>query len=200
MENEMNSEVAEVTIEEMESADILAEIVASGVKMHHKTGKTKLVATLTAIRAGEYSPEVLAPVVDDPEDSVTEITTEEANKRLTKEQKAMKLSRIVVSPNDPLMSSYPGLIFTVGSSSINQGRMIKKFVPFNNDEGWHVPQIIIDQIDSAEMQKFKTVTMPDGAKEVQPYLTKKFNVQRLPDLTQPEMQALAASQQAKGGL
>ena len=52
----------------------------------------------------------------------------------------MKLVRIVVTPNDPLMSSYPGLIFTVGASGLNNGKMVKKYVPFNNEEGWHVPQ------------------------------------------------------------
>ena len=52
----------------------------------------------------------------------------------------MKLTRVVVVPNDSTMANYPGLIFTVGSSGINNGQMIKKFVPFNNEEGWHVPR------------------------------------------------------------
>ena len=108
------------------------------------------------------------------------------------------MQRIVVSPNDPLMSSYNGLIFTVGSSAVNGGRMIKKYVPFNNDDGWHVPQIIIDQIENAQMQKFKQVTMPNGDKTLQAYITKKFNVQILPPLTQPEVEILAAAQASKG--
>ena len=112
----------------------------------------------------------------------------------------MLLTRVVVSPNDPNMSSTPGLIFTVGSSSVNSGRMIKKFVPFNNEQGWHVPQIILDQIEGAQMQKFKEVTMPDGRKQVQPYLAKKFNVQILPPLDKGQMQKLADSQRAKIGI
>ena len=76
--------------------------------------------------------------------------------------------------------------------------MIKKFVPFSNEEGWHVPTIILRQIESAEMQKFKTVTRPDGEKVLEPYLTKKFNVQILPDLTQEELKRLADQQAAAG--
>ena len=50
------------------------------------------------------------------------------------------------------------------------------------------------------MQKFRQVTMPDGNKSMQAYIAKKFNVQVLDPLTQGEMDALAASQQAKGGM
>ena len=108
----------------------------------------------------------------------------------------MKLVRIVVTPNDPLMSSYPGLIFTVGASGLNGGKMIKKYVPFNNEEGWHVPQIILNQIEHAEMQKFKTVTTPNGEKVLEPYITKKFNVRILDPLTKEELERLAAAQAA----
>ena len=121
-----------------------------------------------------------------------------AAKALTKtgEKEAMKLVRIVVTPNDPLMSSYPGLIFTVGASGLNGGKMIKKYVPFNNEEGWHVPQIILNQIEHAEMQKFKTVTTPNGEKVLEPYITKKFNVRILDPLTKEELERLAAAQAA----
>ncbi len=181
-------------IENMEADAIHEELKANGVTLHHKTGIDKLRSTLTDVRNGSYSAE--APKVDPV--NVKKLTPEEHVKKLTKEQRAMRMQRIVVSPNDPLMSTYNGLIFTVGSSAINKGRMIKKYVPFNNDDGWHVPQIIIDQIDAAEMQKFRTVTAPNGDKVLQPYLTKKYNVQILDPLTSAEMAALAAAQQAKG--
>jgi len=72
----------------------------------------------------------------------------------------------------------------------------KKYVPFNNEEGWHVPNIILQQIEHAEMQKFKTVTMPNGEKQLEPYITKKFNVRVLDPLTPEDMDKLAASQAA----
>lgn len=189
-------------IQNMESTDIRAELESHGIKVHHKTGIDKLRSTLSDVLDGSYAPEEVVKSIDsdapvDPKD-VKILSVAEHRAKLTKEQRAMLVTRIVVSPNDPLMSSYPGLIFTVGSSAVNNGRMIKKYVPFNNDEGWHVPQIILDQIEAAQMQKFRTVTAPNGDKVLQPYLTKKFNVQILDPLTPTEMASLAAAQQAKG--
>lgn len=194
----------------MTDADIHEELKARGVKLHHKTGSEKLKATLEAVLAGTYEAPIVeakeaptAPVEAAPvatPANVKVLTEAEHLQKLTKEQRALRMQRIVVTPNDPLMSAYNGLIFTVGSSSVNKGRMIKKYVPFNNDDGWHVPQIIIDQIDAAQMQKFRTVTMPDGTKTMQPYITKKFNVQILPPLNTKEMAALGASQQSRGNI
>ena len=48
------------------------------------------------------------------------------------------------------------------------------------------------------MQQFRTVTRPNGEKELEPYITKKFNVRILPTLTAEEMKKLAASQKAAG--
>ena len=182
-------------INNMEAEEIRVELKALGVKVHHKTGIDNLRETLRKAMEGELESVTLEEELPP---NVREISAEEHVKRLTKEQRAMRMQRIVVSPNDPLMSAYNGLIFTVGSSAVNNGKMVKKYVPFNNDDGWHVPQIIIDQISHAEMQKFKQVTMPNGDKALQPYITKKFNVQILPPLTKPEMEILAAAQASKG--
>ena len=116
----------------------------------------------------------------------------------TPEKLAMKLVRVVVTPNDPTMVNYPGLIFSVGASGINNGRMIKKFVPFSNDEGWHVPTILLNQIMNAEMQKFKTVTRANGEKVLEPYNTKKFNVRILDPLTREELEHVAAANKVAG--
>ena len=186
-------------IHEMSDADIHAELKLNGVSLHHKTGSERLRVTLAEVRAGTYvkaTPD--EPAAPKAPKGITKLSAAEGEKRLTKEQRAMQLIRVVVSPNDPLMSSYPGLIFTVGSSSINQGRMIKKFVPFNNDTGYHIPRIIYDQIEGAQMQKFRPVKLPNGEKSQQAYLTKKFNVQILPPLTPVELKDLAAAQLSRG--
>lgn len=212
----MNTDSPQILIKDMNDQEIKQELADHQVVLHHKTGTEKLAATLTAVRAGTYkAPEpakVLDPIKPSPapakQDKPTGPTAaataakEKHVKSLveTKEQRAMKLVRIIVTPNDPNMSSYPGLIFTVGSSAVNNGRMIKKFVPFDNEEGWHVPQIIVDQIVQAQMQKFKKVTLADGNKTMKPYITKKFNVRILPALTQEEMTTLGASQRAKSGI
>lgn len=189
--------------------DLKAELDNLGAKYHHKAGEDKLRELLaesleakkTAIPAPTKEEIEVAdkePSVEEIAASVKELSGEDLLKRLTREQRAMRLVRIIVTPNDPLMSSYPGLIFTVGSSKVNEGRMIKKFVPFNNDEGYHVPHIIYEVIQNAEMQKFKTVKMPNGEKGLQAYITKKFNVQILDDLSREELELLASAQKARG--
>lgn len=176
----------------MEAEDLRGELEARGVTVHHKTGVDKLRSKLEEVLTGESTngEEVQA------EEPVTEKKVTKT--KLTPEQDALRLIRVIVSPNDPLLATYPGLIFTVGSSIVNKGKMIKKYVPFNNDEGWHVPNIIYQQIENAQMQKFKTVKMPNGERVLQPYITKKFNVEVLPPLTEEELSKLASAQKARG--
>ena len=207
----MEDTTSTVPINSMTDEEIRQELTDNGVTLHHKTGTKKLASTLADVRNKEYK--------EEPKDDKLEITGKVKHRSLpgstpesraakekhiasintmTAEQAAMKLVRVVVTPNDPLMVNYPGLIFTVGMSGINNGRMIKKFVPFSNEDGWHVPTIILRQIESAEMQKFKTVNRPNGEKVLEPYLTKKFNVQILPDLTNAEIKRLADQQTTAG--
>ena len=193
-------------IKEMTIEEVKQELKDYGVQVHHKTGLVKLSELLADVRENPttVTQEVPAEVsVKDrpykdglPDASNAAIEAASKHFELSPQQSAMKLVRVVVTPNDPLMTAYPGLIFTVGASGINKGQMVKKFVPFNNEEGWHVPNIILQQIEHAEMQKFKTVTMPNGEKQLEPYITKKFNVRILDPLTPAEMDRLTASQAA----
>ena len=214
----MEDTTTEVPINSMTDDELRQELADNGVTLHHKTGTKKLGTTLAQVRTKEYKENPNSSI---PSEDIPEIPTGVRHKSLpgstpaskaakakrikevfvdlNEEQQAMKLIRIVVSPNDTLMASYPGLIFTVGSSRLSKnGEMVKKFVPFNNEAGWHVPKIIYDQINAAEMQKFRTVTSPNGEKILEPYLTKKFNVRILPELSVDELEKLAASQQVAG--
>lgn len=194
----------ETPISELTDEEIKQELKEYGIKFHHKTGSSKLAELLHTARENPEAMVEDIPVATDDRPyegglpDASEAAKAAAAKALTKtgEKEAMKLVRIVVTPNDPLMSSYPGLIFTVGASGLNGGKMIKKYVPFNNEEGWHVPQVIKNQIEHAEMQKFKTVTTPNGEKVLEPYITKKFNIRVLDPLTKEELERLAASQAA----
>ena len=182
----------------LNKAELILELEAHGVEVHHATSESKLRQILTEVEAGTYK----KPVKVDKNEPTIPLKPEALVKPapLTKEEKAMRLIRIVVTPNDPLLNTYHGLIFTVCSSDINKGRAIKKFVPFNNEEGYHVPHAIYEQIVNAEMQKFKNAKLPNGETISVPYITKKYNVRVLPPLTKEELAALAAAQKARGGL
>ena len=201
----MEDTTTAIPINSMTDDEIRQELADNGVTLHHKTGTKKLASTLAKVRTDEYKEDSKKSDVPSGSPPGASKAARAAKAKhmyaidnLTPTQQAMKLVRVIVTPNDPLMVNYPGLIFTVGMSGINDGQMIKKFVPFNNEEGWHVPAIILRQIEHAEMQKFKTVTRPDGEKVLEPYVTKKFNVRELPPLTKEELEKLAARQGAAG--
>ena len=178
----------------MTDDELRKELADNGVTLHHKTGSKKLASTLAEVRTKEHK--------EDNNSGSTEASRAAKAKHLaamqTPEKLAMKLTRVVVTPNDPTMVNYPGLIFSVGASGLNHGRMVKKFVPFNNEEGWHVPTIILNQIMNAEMQKFRTVTRANGEKVLEPYNTKKFNVRILDPLTREELEHVAAANKLAG--
>jgi hypothetical protein len=180
-------------IETMDIEDVKAELTGRDIKIHHKTSAIKLREALQA-DVDKNDAEVPVEVKSSPAKTVKAKKEPE----MTLEEKCLHLKRIIVTPNDPELSGHAGLVFTVMISAVNNGKAIKKYVPFNNEEGWHVPNVIINQIADAEMQKFKSVKAPNGDTILQPYQAKKFNVQVLPDLSQNEINKLAASQSARG--
>ena len=200
----MEDTTVAIPINSMTDDELKQELADNGVTLHHKTGTKKLASTLAKVRTKEYQedPNTTIPPKKDSLSKSTEASRAAKEKHLaamqTTEKLAMKLTRVVVSPNDPTMVNYPGLIFSVGASGLNQGRMVKKFVPFNNEEGWHVPTIILNQIIHSKMQKFKTVTRANGEKVLEPYLTKKFNVRILDPLTREEVKKVVAASKAAG--
>ena len=182
-------------IANMNIEDVKAELTGRGIKVHHKNSEKKLRETLQA-DVDKNDAKVPAAVESSPVEPPKAKVKAKKAPAMTLEQKCMHLKRIIVTPNDPEMSGHAGQIFTVVVSAVNGGKAIKKYVPFNNEEGWHVPQVILNQIEQGEMQKFKTVTMPNGEKQLEPYITKKFNVRILDPLTKEELERLAASQAA----
>ena len=84
-------------------------------------------------------------------------------------------------------------IFTVGNKIINDGKPVKKYITFNNEDGWHIPNILLDHLKAAECQIFAKVTR-NGQEFMEPKNIKAFNVEILPPLTEEERQALEIKQ------
>ena len=194
----MEDTTAAIPINSMTDDEMRQELTDNGVTLHHKTGTKKLASTLADVRTKEYKEDTKTSDLTDPSEAAKAAKAKHLAAMQTTEKRAMKLIRIVVTPNDPNMANYPGLIFSVGASGLNNGQMVKKFVPFNNEEGWHVPVILVNQIESGKMQKFKTVTRANGEKVLEPYLTKKFNVRILDPLTREEVKKVVAASKAAG--
>ena len=116
--------------------------------------------------------------------------------KMARRDKALKLVRIRVSSMNPLSSALKGELIFAGNSEIG---MVKKFVPFNAEQGWHVPQIILDVLRN---KKFMThYEEKQGNKKIKRHrLVPEFSIEILPPLTQEELEALKQRQlMAEGG-
>ena len=122
-------------------------------------------------------------------------TIGERNARLRKE--AAKLVRIQITCMNPNKKEHEGEIFTASNSVVGT---FKKYVPFDTDDGWHVPTIIYKMICDRKCQVFYTAKGPRGNKVRKGKLIKEFNVRVLPDLTAEEIHELATKQAMAGNI
>lgn len=167
-----------------------------GVKYHPSIGLEKLREKVNAAIEGT---EAVAENVQEEAEVAQpqEVKTETENERRGRmRREANKLIRIRVTCMNPAKREWEGEIFTAGNSVVGS---FTKFVPFNNDEGWYVPQIILKQIEQRQCQIFVTQKDGRGNSVRSGKLIKEFAVEILPDLSPKELQELAQRQaMAKG--
>jgi hypothetical protein len=193
-------------IEEMTSKQISDELSTHGVTMHFNSKREKLEEALNAVKNGDVIE--AAPVIAKDSASsgvLLDISDLEDFKfngvelEGLREEEAQKLVRVIVRSNDPLKRESQGEIFTVGNRSINGGRPIKKYIPYNNEEGWHIPNMLLDHLKAAETQIFKKVTR-NGQDFMEPTNIKAFNIEILPQLSKDELSTLQVKQKATGSI
>jgi hypothetical protein len=92
---------------------------------------------------------------------------------------------------NPAKKEWDGEIIAVGNSAVGT---IKKYIPFNADEGWHVPKIIYDALVDRQCQVFTTVKDSRGNNLRKGKLIKEFSIEILPPLTKEELEELARRQ------
>ena len=108
--------------------------------------------------------------------------------RLRKE--ATKLVRIRVTNMNPIKSNLKGEILCAGNASIG---MVKKFIPFNAEQGWHVPQILLTQLQNRKYMSHYEVKI--GHKKIKKHkLIPEFAIEILKPLTPEEIKDLAQRQ------
>ena len=161
-----------------------------GLTYHPSIGLEKLKAKVAAAQSGEPEESVIeaAPVVAA---ASVEVEETEGAKRLRLKRKANELIRIRVSCMNPAKAEWEGEIFTCGNSLIGS---VKKFVPFNAEEGWHVQRIIYEQMKERQCQIFVAVRDARGNTSRKGKLIKEFAIEVLPPLTTEELHDLAQRQ------
>jgi len=142
-----------------------------------------------ALRVQEAKEAVIAPEVKLTPDTPMPETKSQKRARMVKE--AGKLVRIRVSNMNPNKKEWEGDIYTVSNSVVGT---FKKYIPYNNEEGWHVPTIILSHLQERMCQVFYTVKNSRGAKVRKGKLIKELSIEILPDLNITELKDLATRQ------
>ena len=122
-------------------------------------------------------------------------TPDQRRHRLHQEQ--MKLIRVVVHCNNDQKSELTGETIKVANRIIGS---FTKFIPFDNDEGYHIPQIMLDTLNDKVCQKWKTTKLVSGETVKMPFMTKEYSITVLPELTEEDLEKLAADQKARGAI
>jgi len=174
-----------------------------GIPYHHKNG----VETLKELINQKLNPESVnkeTEITADEPQVVTQTLTQEAVNNLNKpkietqvqkntamRKEASRLVRIRVTCMNPNKKEHEGEIFTCGNSIVGT---FKKYVPFNNEAGWHVPHIIYQMMVERQCQIFYTVKGPRGNKIRKGKLIREFAIEVLDDLSPVEIKELAEQQ------
>ena len=161
-----------------------------GIRFHPSISLEKLRDKVTAAIEG------LEPVDDEPVEAAPAPVETEGQAKARMKREALRLVRIRVTCMNPLKSEWEGELLTVGNTLIGT---VTKFVPFNAEDGWHVPQIMLEMMQQRQCQTFYTVKNALGQKVRKGKLIKEFAIEILPDLTERELKDLAQRQaMAKG--
>lgn len=156
-----------------------------GITYHPSIGLDKLRAKVAG--AVEDKPEEADPAVAGnnlPEES-------EGQTRARLRQEANELIRVRVSCMNPDKKEWDGEIFTTGNSVVGT---FSKFVPFNNEEGWHIPRIIYQQLVQRQCQIWVAERDIRGNSIRKSKMIKEFSIEILPNLTADELHELARRQ------
>lgn len=164
-----------------ELKSLKARAAQMGIKHHPNIGVDKLKNLLNGL-------------LEDPTEAVEYVSQgveTKAQRTMRKRKEAHKLVRVIVSCRNPEKTEYEGETFTASNSLVGS---TTKYVPFNNEEGWHVPQIILNVIRERKCQVFTWKKTAQGNRIKSGKQISEFNITELPPLTGEEIQELKERQ------
>jgi len=182
--SDIDNDDALVTQDELTSLKARADLL--GLSYHPSIGLEKLREKVNAATTASDKQDKPAAV------EVVAVAEEtESQRRARKKRESNELVRIRVTCMNPAKSEWEGEIITAGNSLIGS---FTKFVPFNAEEGWHVPRVIYNQLVQRQCQIFTTVRDARGNSSRKGKLIKEFAIEVLPNLSPEELQELAQRQ------
>lgn len=178
--------------DELETLKARADLL--GISYHPSIGLAKLRDKVNAAIAGAPAEVEEAEVAVAKPAAPRQETQAEIRARMREDQLA--LVRIRLTCMNPAKSEWEGEIFTVGNDLVGS---IKKYVPFNAEDGWHVPRIMLDMLRDRQCQIFTSIKAKNGVTVRQGKLIKEFAIEELPPLTAEELKDLAQRQAMANG-
>lgn len=157
-----------------------------GVEYHPSIGVAKLREKIEAKLAEDDKTNEVETVEAEAPVEAEETLIERRNR---KKREANELVRINISCMNPAKKEWEGEYFTAGNSLVGS---FTKFVPYNTEDGWYVPRIILNIIKEKQCQIFRSNPIKGGPPI--PALIKEFSVAILPNLTAEELYDLAQRQ------
>ena len=183
-------EMQDTELTQDELATLKARADMLGISYHPSIGVEKLKAKIEA-KLNDAPEENDEPEVKPPVEAPVVAVETEGQKRQRLRKQAAELVRIRVTCMNPAKREWEGEIITAGNSAVGT---FKKYIPFNADEGWHVPRIIYNQLVERECQVFVTTKDGRGNSVRRGKSIKEFAIEVLPQLTQEELDELARRQ------
>lgn len=190
-ENTTNTEGEGDDLVQDELTSLKARADLMGLKYHPSIGLDTLREKVNAAATATEKP-VAAPTEDvAPNVAAAPAVESDSERRYRKKREANELLRCRLTCMNPAKSEWEGEVFTAGNSLVGS---FTKFVPFNNEEGWHIPRIIYNQIVQRQCQIFVSAKDDRGNTIRKGKLIKEFAIEVLPNLTPDELKDLAVRQ------
>ena len=190
-DNQELDEAAQLAAAELENLKVRADKL--GVKFHPSISADKLREKIKAAQAeGE------GEIPEKPQAKQATGTDEESPgaKKVRLKREGLKLVRVRITCMNPTKKEWEGEIFTVSNNSVGT---VKRYVPYNLEDGWHVEQILLNQLRERQCQIFVTEKDSRGNKIRKGKLIREFAIEVLDPLTEEELHDLAQRQaMAKG--
>ena len=181
------------TSEEAELAALKERAKMMGLKLPPKIGLEKLKAKIEA----KLNPTV-EEYVDPGEETEIQRKARIRKKQITEQ---MVLIRCRIANLNPSKRDLRGEIFTVANKYVGT---VRKFIPYGEatDNGYHIPQIIYEQLKTRKFLQVNTRNDRSAGNQivVDQRWVPEFSIEVLPQLTPEELDKLAASQAAAGGV
>lgn len=167
-----------------------------GIKFRANISEDALAQKIDNVLAGEAKPKEEDPEEDEeeqeePKPKAKKLTVEE--QRLEERKRSQRLIRIIARPIDPRRTQLEGEMIMVGNGSIG---MTGKYVPFNREEGYHVPEVIYNALRDKQFTEFYTVTDKHGNENTKSRQKRAFVIEVLDPLTEAELAEIRTRQRA----